>query len=352
MPTFLKNNIKEEILDDDNFDGQELEGKIVDYQFLVRPKQEQIDIKPNPVSLELINEILDSQENNSNNTDVSTETSKPEVVRKNDPKFFCEYCDFKTLRKSNFVRHYKHIHQGVKRTKNLFCKYCDFKTCYKGSFDRHTSIHENKFRYMCSLCDYKSYAKRNLQRHFKTKHTQRDTTFICNICGHGFTSERNYRNHSNRHRNERKFNCDLCSYKARCKSNLDSHKDFVHFKKSIEKTVLCDMCDKKFVTQQYLNIHLFTVHGKNVGIKEYICYICGYKNVRKTAFLKHVTRHSKHLEKMYCANCDYSTFNKTNLIQHMVKHNKHVKMHKCKICSFETKRPHTLRTHVKSHQNL
>ncbi|CAH1115393.1 unnamed protein product [Psylliodes chrysocephalus] len=355
MSFLSKNNIKEEIPDDDNFNGQEIKGKIVDYQFLVRPKQEPIDTKPNPASLEFVGEIIDAYEKESeeNNYHVTRSTKKTGILS-------CKYCDYKTTCKPNYIKHTKKPHHETKPIKKklvLICTYCDFKTGSRSSFKRHTDVHQiskENLPYGCTLCEYKCLDKAYIAKHMIRMHTERDRAFVCHVCGHAFTSSINLKKHGLATHNEKKkfIDCDLCSYKAYSNHRLKLHKDHVHFKKRrVYKQLVCDICGEIFTGLPNLNIHLLRIHEVDVEVKTYICYTCGKKYFKRLAFIHHVHRHSKYKEKMYCANCDYSTFIKPNLIQHMVKHNKHIKMHKCNMCSFETKRPHTLRHHVKTHLN-
>ncbi|CAH1115411.1 unnamed protein product [Psylliodes chrysocephalus] len=355
MSTFLKNNIKEEIHEDDNFDSQEIKGKIVDYQFLVRPKQEPIDTKPNPAPLEFVGEVIDAYENESEENNHVTRKIRPTKETKEIKVFFCKHCDFKTTYKTNFTRHRYYQHQEGKPIRVFVCQYCHFKTHNRNSFKRHTNVHQTSKENLphgCTLCEFKCLDKSYIAKHMIRMHTEQDRTFFCNICGHAYFSLSTLTKHRFiTHTAKRKFDCDLCHYKATSNSKLNDHKEYVHFeKRRVYKQVVCDMCGKKLSSIPNLNIHLLRIHKVDVEVKTYICYTCGKKYFKRYSFTQHVLQHSKH-EKMFCANCDYSTFNKSNLTQHMVKHSKHIKMHKCNICSFETKRPHTLRHHIKTHLN-
>ncbi|CAH1115414.1 unnamed protein product [Psylliodes chrysocephalus] len=352
MSTLLKNNIKEENPDYDNFDGKEVEGKIVDYQFLVRPKQEPIDTKPTPASLEFVGEIQSEEHNYHLPREIRFTTKIEDLL--------CKYCNYKTTCKLDYISHTNKQHQRskyVRKKVDFACEYCDFKTHSRTSIKRHTDVHQiskENLPHGCTLCEFKCIDKSYIKKHMINVHTVRDRTFFCHICGHAATSSRNLKTHhlASHDVTRKSFDCDLCSYKANANHKLTVHKDYVHFKKPrIYKQHVCDMCGEMFTGLAKLNIHLLRKHEVDVEVKTYICYHCGKKYFKRFAFMQHVLQHSSHREKMFCANCDYSTFNKTNLSQHMVKHDKHIKMHKCNMCSFETKRAHTLRHHIKTHFN-
>lgn len=168
-----------------------------------------------------------------------------------EPKFDCDYCDYKCYKKSDIVRHLhcKHYH-------SLFsCKKCNKKFTYESAKKVHERncgvpmyLRKLPMRFFCDHCDYKTYYKNCIQYHVQAKHlnlakrkknrTVNKTIFLrrkknskrCSKCQKKFFSKKNLFKHikicglvpdklscfGNMH-------CDHCEYKTYLKASMARH---------------------------------------------------------------------------------------------------------------------------------
>ena len=77
----------------------------------------------------------------------------------------------------------------------------------------------------------------------------------------------------NAHVKNNRVPCNLCSYKATSKKDVDKHVKSVHTK---EKDHRCMHCDMRFSRRWYLVSHVRNMHSK-VKDKEFQCNICDLK---------------------------------------------------------------------------
>ena len=185
--------------------------------------------------------------------------------------YACSECDYRATTNDSLQRHFAFKHSEEKPYK---CTKCEFRTKTKGNLQIHQQKHSENRPFACTDCDYKAKTKTALHVHYKRIHEVQ----------------------------ERKFNCDKCSYVAYRSIDLKTH-SVVH--ETNRKTFMCQHCHKKYFSQSSLKNHVATKHG-NLNFL-LACEVCPYK----AAFRSHLQKHIKqvHLnEKPFsCEFCDYAT---------------------------------------------
>ena len=111
--------------------------------------------------------------------------------------------------------------------------------------------------HVCSQCDYQTPSRRNLVRHNMT-HTG-EKPFQCETCQRSFNQKSILNCHMRIHQEIRenpskRFECDLCEYKATTKQSLVRHR-LTH---AGERPYPCYLCDHKAKTKRNLAIHCLT----------------------------------------------------------------------------------------------
>ncbi|KAJ0170086.1 hypothetical protein K1T71_014692 [Dendrolimus kikuchii] len=82
-------------------------------------------------------------------------------------EYYCIQCKFYSTSKSDYVQHVKE-HEKVLQ----MCQICGYTTASKHQFDRHRRKHKDERRFKCHLCDYKARHNMSLMYHLKTHDTQ------------------------------------------------------------------------------------------------------------------------------------------------------------------------------------
>ena len=74
-------------------------------------------------------------------------------MKKNATKFYCDICDFKCSKQSNWNTHLNTLKHKIlinpnkkmpKNAKNFHCENCDFKCIYQSNWDKHLLNHNHK----------------------------------------------------------------------------------------------------------------------------------------------------------------------------------------------------------------
>ena len=74
-----------------------------------------------------------------------------------------------------------------------------------------------------------------------------------------------------KHKKEKQFACDECSYKAALPTLLKKHKNRVH--SSRDRSHLCNQCGSMYMEKTQLWAHIAYIHGKSV--EDTMCFTCG-----------------------------------------------------------------------------
>ncbi|CAG9574993.1 unnamed protein product [Danaus chrysippus] len=138
------------------------------------------------------------------------------------------------------------------------------------------------YTYYCVECGYNTHDRSDYN-----KHTEEHTTVleVCQICGYTTASKAQFGRHKRKHKDEKKYKCHLCDYRARHNMSL------IYHLKSHERVI---------------------VSGKN----GYQCSKCSYTSNVKTSLVRHVRVCGGRFE---CEGCDYTTKRESDLRKHRLR---------------------------------
>ncbi|XP_041664796.1 zinc finger and SCAN domain-containing protein 2-like [Cheilinus undulatus] len=178
----------------------------------------------------------------------------------------------------------------------------------------------------------------------KKQHKQKGTRtkkklFHCSVCGNGYPSKKNLKEHMLRHATEKRFSCSVCQKSFIWKAEVVMHMR-VH---TGEKPFSCSICGKSFSRHGNLSRHS-VVH---TGEKPFSCSVCG----NSFSQLQHLRAHSiAHTgEKPFsCAVCGKSFSRHGSLWAHSVVHTEE-KPFSCSVCGVSFSRHGSLRRHSVVH---
>ncbi|XP_077302558.1 uncharacterized protein LOC143922967 isoform X2 [Arctopsyche grandis] len=149
----------------------------------------------------------------------------------------------------------------------------------------HEKIHiprEQRFVWTCEMCETKFATKGALGTHIKVIH-EKIRPYMCDLCGHSFSTKANLKEHSMRHSSERKFICDKCQKSFKTKGalvrHIDTHRDTAY---------QCPHCPMLLNSRRTLRNHLF-VHDE-CGIHN--CSLCGKMFKRRKDLKNHSKLHT------------------------------------------------------------
>ena len=200
------------------------------------------------------------------------------------------------------------------------CDQCDYKTPNFGKLKRHSDeVHLKKKRYNCTKCSAGFNDKKSLKRHGINTHGEVDDLerfAQCMICQKKFLYESGLKRHMSSHKSkeELRFQCENCDYKADHWDMMDKHERTVHLK---EKQFACKLCSYKASEKQSLQRHLKTHSNENGTWK---CEYCPLNYSTKQALTIHKkNEHHKEMEKYFfqCKLCPLKYCRKAKLTLHM-----------------------------------
>lgn len=162
--------------------------------------------------------------------------------------------------------------------------------------------------------------------------------FLCEICGQGFASKDQAKNHHHFYHSEAK--CEKCPKKFKTKYLLNVHNDKEH------KTFQCPKCPQVLGSRYLKKRHMAVVHDvKSVQFK---CNECDKVFIMKNKLLEHKERIHLKLKPTVCPICGFRVFNKELLKRHMVRHDD-ARPFECDICKKSFQRKKTLEYHRRIH---
>lgn len=233
-----------------------------------------------------------------------------EIQRKQPKKYFCDSCDYSTIRNHSLQRHKKTLHVRDERLECDKCEYvaflkdnlirhvkihdklpdnkcteCDFASFHQIDLAKHKKfIHEQVKHFKCSSCSYMSQSNCGLKRHFESNH-EKEKHLQCSYDGCKYKvpksdSQRLKRHIASQHETDKLLACEECDYKTSVIQNLRNHnkqkhmdpEDFVlQIKTQNTSDIgsnLCPECGKYFTERSNMKTHYKVVHS---GIKEFSC---------------------------------------------------------------------------------
>ncbi|CAJ1048233.1 zinc finger protein 260-like isoform X2 [Xyrichtys novacula] len=242
------------------------------------------------------------------------------------------------------------------------CDLCPDKFALQVSLENHQKLHETGKPHKCHTCNKTFELRSQLKAHRMTH------THLCGVCGKSLSDYRSLSRHKMTHVQRRPHSCQVCGKSFKLLGTLRQHEK-IHTDR--ERSYLCDVCCKMFLTSKQLHIHMrshtnekpyhcgecgkgFTTKGSltihmrvHTGETPYRCPDCGWSFKRKVHLDNHMTVHSG-LKPFVCGICGKACARKRYLKVHMRTHNGE-RPYKCTLCDKAFTQGHCLKTHMKSH---
>lgn len=174
---------------------------------------------------------------------------------------------------------------------------------WKHLLEKH--ITEKDMVFQCEVCPEKFPYNEMLRFHLNQKH---DKQFTCNFCGKSFSVRATLTKHERCHTGEKPYACDKCVYRTASLSSLARHKRCKHGDGDSGRTHVCELCGKGFYTSANLREHIFT----HSDVKRYSCHICGKQLKNDSCYRRHmVCVHGQKFTCELCGK-DFSALNGIN----------------------------------------
>jgi len=132
----------------------------------------------------------------------------------------CEFCEYKSLKKNDILKHVSSVHLKNKSS----CPECG--KILANVAEHVKFFHRKERRFQCEECKYRSCFRNDLKKHVNSVH--RKLKQPCPECGKEIV---NVAEHVRLiHTKPTQFKCQLCKYIAYKKQDLKKHVDAVHKK--------------------------------------------------------------------------------------------------------------------------
>lgn len=152
------------------------------------------------------------------------------------------------------------------------------------------------YDYYCVQCKFTTAVKAAYEKHLKT---HEKALQICQICTYTTASKGQFERHRRKHREERKFRCHICDYKARHNMSLVYHMKTHENKKAPRpkakrnREKACGCGFRTSITEA-MSTHLRLCRGlKAKQVKNFSCKYCSYSTPWKWTLKRHTIK--KHL---------------------------------------------------------
>ena len=260
--------------------------------------------------------------------------------------FFCNQCNYRCLLQVVLKGHFRKKHNS---TDPHLCNYCGEGFVDEAAFKAHEAEGHGDACFKCEMCDKPYGTKDMLQRHIGSAHEKK--TFVCKHCE--FESDRieGLKEHTQENHKEledeaapekeqRLFQCHLCTFSARRIGDLNYH---VLWHTGL-KPFFCGLCDYRNLLKPSLRRHLLVKHE---APEPSICSYCGQGCLDKDSFSTHeATGHTEHFP---CEICNRMFGSQDMLKRHMDGSHKE-KLFYCNVCGYHAATQYALKAH-KSEQN-
>ena len=178
-----------------------------------------------------------------------------------------------------------HLRLCLKDPKEFSCKFCETKWVSHQSLELHITSEHKKILFACGICGFTTTDQSSLKNHKKHVHEKKYDN-ICHLCGKGFSSPCNLKEHLNsKHgQGEPKHKCEKCDKKYWTAYNLKCHIESNHS----NSTYPCDQCSKVFKVKNYLQTHVRIVHE---NYRPHKCDLCEEKFLYERDLKRHKRCH-------------------------------------------------------------
>lgn len=220
------------------------------------------------------------------------------------PKFKCDLCDKKYMRKDSVKRHITKYHLCnrifiKKEKKQQKTKPID--ESIKQKFEEEEQKIKDAFDLKCPKCDFQSQNFYEFKSHLRTIHHEINPGMVC--CGKKIVKRRFLLDHITLHQDPDKLRCVHCTRIYSDFQSLKYHLARVHGSDD-EKPFVCEPCGKRFIDFETLRGHMFVHLSEKTreNLRNYLCDICHKSFLRKSTLRKHVSY--SHLNQgLMCTDC-------------------------------------------------
>ena len=209
----------------------------------------------------------------------SLKTHRSKVHQKKDK--VCDVCG-KTLHKTDNKTFKRHVERcrNISSGAILKCSECSYKTRIAADLKKHSRIHQG-MGFQCEFCPSQFSTKTQYLQHIKI-HSKNRQRFMCEYCGAEFLFTKSLENHIARLHTETSdtYQCSLCEYQAKVKSDLTRHCKYVH-----EGKYKCSKCQYTTNVETSLALHM-KYHTSN---RTYACKVpnCFYRGTTSKQLSDH-----------------------------------------------------------------
>lgn len=295
----------------------------------------------------------------------SSQMAWRQKINREQGSFICERkgCNVRFRELENLEYHIK-CHQAD--TPDFACPECSVVCLRWRTMTGHLWRHHlcDMELHQCDQCDFRTYSLSKLENLHKRTHGE-ERPFLCDVCGKGFKTGKQLRNHKAIHRQSSgqwsavataqgngstsAMPAEACSECGRCfrvRRLLQLHRDSVHRKL---RPFLCSYCGHRASSQSSLKMHL----RQHTGEKPFACNLCEYRTGDHNSLRRHKMRHSG--TKPYkCPHCPYACIQSSTFKSHL--HRKHPGqsdslLFACPLCSFRTVREDNYKAHLSDHSS-
>lgn len=147
----------------------------------------------------------------------------------------------------------------------------------------------NMLDYYCMQCHYSTNNSVEYNNHMNEHST---VLQVCPICSYTSASKTMFSRHIRKHREEKKFRCHICDYRAKHNMSLIYHlksHDSANLE-SVKRGFKCKKCGFQSDVKATLLKH---VRLCSTGVKKYSCDKCVYETKRWSDLKRHLTRRHK-----------------------------------------------------------
>ena len=262
---------------------------------------------------------------------------------KQDKRFSCDQCDYRTMTKQTLETHKNGVHLGLRPFK---CKACGQGFTQNAHMNSHYQrVHLGLKPYKCKYCDKSVSSNQEMKLHLAAIHDDPEGAkkLKCDKCDFSTLSSKSLKNHSFQHGKPKPHKCEHCEKAYVKKAELNIHMINAH---SDEAAFPCNFCSMAFMSKPGLNYHIIAEHPQHRQIEWYKCDQCEYQSKHKIGLKMHKKIHMEDTDdKVTCDICELSV-SKTYLSTHMKTiHEEEGKLFNCDLCDFKTKYKYEVKKH-------